>query len=815
MKSMMLRTTFREIKLSFGRYIAIFSIIALGVGFFAGLKVTRTAMISTTNQYIKDLNLFDYRVISSLGLTESDVDSFSNLPAVEYAEGAYYADAIIEDSGREYVSRIHSYSEKLNKLSIVEGRKPENDKECIADARYHNASVIGKKIKIADSNSTATKGQFVQEEYTIVGIAYSSIYLNYERGTSSVGNGQIASFYYFMPEAFKLGAYTDIYITLNEKCYLYSKEYDDLIAANKEDIENTLKSCADERYSELVAFMPQGIESPSLFTLTRESNIGYVCFENDSGIVEGIAVVFPVFFFLVAALVCVTTMNRMIEEQRTQIGILKALGYGKSSIMGKYMIYSGSAAISGCVGGFFLGCYVFPKVIWIVYDLMYGFTEIYYIFDWKLFVLSIIVSLICSIGTTWLSLRHELSRMASELIRPKAPKNGKRIIFERITPLWKRLKFLQKVSIRNVVRYKKRFFMMVLGISGCTGLIIAGYGIKDSIANIADKQYGEIQIYDEQVSLVVPLTEKSLQEFSVVTEEKAEHIMPAYHASIDIYKEDKAKAITLVVPYTQDRFDEFIDLHTVKGKKISFPEYGEVVLTENIAEKLHIKKGDTVTFRDAEMHAMTLTVSDICSNYFYTYGYVSKETYGDFMKKAPEFKIVYINIAEGTDLHEAAAFLTNLDNVSAVNVNQDTKDMFSKMMESLNYIVVMVIVCAAALAFIVLYNLTNINITERLREIATIKVLGFYSGETATYVFRENMVLTVIGAFVGFPLGIALHGYVMYNIDIDMIRFDINIKPMSFVYAILFTLAFAVVVDFVMYFKIKRINMAESLKSVE
>ena len=214
MKSMMLRTTFREIKLSFGRYIAIFSIIALGVGFFAGLKVTRTAMISTTNQYIKDLNLFDYRVISSLGLTESDVDSFSNLPAVEYAEGAYYADAIIEDSGREYVSRIHSYSEKLNKLSIVEGRKPENDKECIADARYHNASVIGKKIKIADSNSTATKGQFVQEEYTIVGIAYSSIYLNYERGTSSVGNGQIASFYYFMPEAFKLGAYTDIYITV-------------------------------------------------------------------------------------------------------------------------------------------------------------------------------------------------------------------------------------------------------------------------------------------------------------------------------------------------------------------------------------------------------------------------------------------------------------------------------------------------------------------------------------------------------------------------------------------------------------------------
>ena len=180
-----------------------------------------------------------------------------------------------------------------------------------------------------------------------------------------------------------------------------------------------------------------------------------------------------------------------------------------------------------------------------------------------------------------------------------------------------------------------------------------------------------------------------------------------------------------------------------------------------------------------------------------------KETYGDFMKKAPEFKIVYINIAEGTDLHEAAAFLTNLDNVSAVNVNQDTKDMFSKMMESLNYIVVMVIVCAAALAFIVLYNLTNINITERLREIATIKVLGFYSGETATYVFRENMVLTVIGAFVGFPLGIALHGYVMYNIDIDMIRFDINIKPMSFVYAILFTLAFAVVVDFVMYFKLK------------
>lgn len=815
MKSMMRKTTFREIKLSFGRYIAIFSIIALGVGFFAGLKVTKTAMISTTDRYISDLNLFDYRMVSSLGLTRADADYLGELSEVEYAEGAYYADAIVADGSREYVSRIHSYSDKINRLSIAKGRAPENAQECVADARYADASIIGRKVRIADSNMSETKAQFVNEEYTVVGIAYSPIYLNYERGNTSVGDGKLTSFYYILPDAFNLPAYTDVYVTLKEKAYLYSKEYDSLIEKNKGQMEEALKFCADKRYSELVAFLPQGMEYPSLFTLTRESNIGYVCFENDAGIVEGVAVVFPVFFFLVAALVCVTTMNRMIEEQRTQIGILKALGYNKSTIMGKYMIYSGSAAISGCIGGFFLGCYVFPKIIWIVYDLMYGFTEIEYVLDYKLFILSIVVSLICSIGTTWLSLRQELNRMASDLIRPKAPKNGRRIFLERITPLWKRLSFLVKVSIRNVVRYKKRFFMMVLGISGCTGLIIAGYGIKDSIANIADKQYGEIQIYDEQITLIEPFTEKSLSEFRIFAEKDTEHIMPVCHVSADILNKDTAKAITLVVPYTEQRFDEFINLHKPNGRKIDFPSYGEVVLTENIAEKFHIKKGDRVSFRDSGMREMTLTVSDICTNYFYTYGYVSKETYSGFMKEEPEYKIVYANIAADTDLHEAAALFTKHGNVSSVTVNQDTKDMFTNMMQSLDYIVILVIVCAALLAFIVLYNLTNINITERIREIATIKVLGFYAGETATYVFRENMVLTVIGAFVGFPLGIALHRYVMYNIDIDMIKFDINIQPVSFVYAVIFTLAFAVLVDVVMYFKIKKINMAESLKSVE
>lgn len=559
--------------------------------------------------------------------------------------------------------------------------------------------------------------------------------------------------------------------------------------------------------------------------LTRDANIGYVCFESDSGIVEGIANVFPLFFFLVAALVCITTMNRMVEEQRTQIGVLKALGYGEGAIMGKYMFYAGSGAVSGCILGFFAGTCLFPVVIWTSYQIMYNTCRISYVFNGELLIVSLVVSLLCSMGTTWLSCRYELFSVAAELMRPKAPRAGKRILLEKIPFLWSRLKFLHKVSLRNLFRYKKRFFMMIIGISGCTALLVTGFGIKDSIADVAVQQFEEIQIFQVGASLKEEMetdTNANMDK-DIEKESSLEKILDTWsrgycqihESSMDLIRADKTKAVNLVIARDEERIGDYVNLHSVQNEPVPYPKKGEIIISNNLAELFRLKKGDVVTLRDEEYKEIKVKVCGIFENYVYNYVYLNKETYKQCYGKEPEYKTLYINIKEGKDTHEAAAALMDLNQVSAATINEDTMERFSTMMESLNYIVFLIIVCAGSLAFIVLYNLTNINITERVREIATIKVLGFFKNETASYVFRENMVLTAIGALLGLALGNLLHAFVMHQIQIDMVSFDVHIKPQSYVYSLLFTFGFTAVVNLFMSFKLEKINMAESLKSVD
>ncbi len=1224
MNRSMWKTTLREIRASLGRYLAILAIIALGVGFFSGLKVTGPSMVKVADSFLKDHRLFDYRLISTLGLTGDDVAAICSAEGVRTAAGAYQADAVVTNGSSESAVRFHSLSTDINTPSLTAGRLPEHSGEALADARFCSESMIGQTITLADSNSEDNLDNFKRRDFTVVGLAYSPIYLNYERGTTSVGNGSLSYFCFILPEDFDIEVFTDIYVKADADPYIYSDEYNALkdslkpsmetllteralirynglysdadgeledarkelndaeqkladahkeiedgkveiadgekeledaraeiadketeiadaekeiaeneqklldaekeIAENEEKLLDAEKEIAenedkladaereiaenektlsdgekeiaeneklisdgekeladgkaqldeaakqisdneallaaaaeeladkeklindsetelvknetllDEAYEQLAASKQEllaakdgmiamgypeeavmaqlaeqfaaaeaakaeldansaalaaarteleagkaaletgkseyaeGLEAlkagkaeytknltayesakkdlesgrkeledakakakegrielddakrkvadgrreledakrevadgrkeledakrevadgwaelndgkaeledgkqklaearieiadgekeledarqeladgeaelsdkeqefydakaefedaekeladfkePSTYVLTRDENIGYACFENDSKIVDGIAVVFPVFFFLVAALVCVTTMSRMIEEQRTQIGVLKALGYSSGTIMAKYLIYSGSAALFGGVGGFFFGCWLFPTVIWEVYGLMYGFADLKYLFDPVLFVISITVALICSAGTTFISCRYDLSRVAAELIRPKSPKSGKRILLERVGFIWKRIKFLHKVSIRNIFRYKGRFIMMLLGIGGCAGLLLTGYGIRDSITEIADEQYTRILIYDEMVNFSEALTFDELEAFKDNFGDSLETFMPILQFSADPVDRGSIRSVNMIVLESDRNWTDLIKLHDKKtGEQLSFPGKGEVILTHNAAKVYSVSVGDMITFRDSDFNEYSLKVSGICDNYFNSYAYISVETYDPAALTSP-YKSAFVNIKEGVDLHEAAAAFMNYDKVASVNVNADTLDMFSKMMKTMNYIVVLVIFCAAALAFIVLYNLTNINITERIREIATIKVLGFYANETAAYVFRENLALTAIGAVVGIPIGIWLHSYVMSNIKIDMVTFDVHINPPSYLYAILYTFAFALFVDFVLYFKLKRIDMAESLKSIE
>lgn len=555
------------------------------------------------------------------------------------------------------------------------------------------------------------------------------------------------------------------------------------------------------------------LERPEVYVLGRGTNVGYVCFESDAEIVSGISGVFPVFFFLVAALVCITTMTRAMDEQRTQIGVLKALGFSSGSIMGRYMLYSGSAALIGCTLGFFLGSYFMPLVIWETYQIMYSLGEMTPYFNYKLGAVSTLSYLAVSSAATYMACRHELQGVPAELLRPKPPKTGRRVLLERVGFIWKRLSFLYKVSIRNIFRYRQRLFMMVLGIGGCTALLLTGYGIRDSIQDVVDFQYDEISLYEYTVSFSDAQTPEDAKRFAQEISGELADAELVYDLSMDVDVDGVTKLSHIVAP-VEGRLEGLLDLH-YEGEAVPWPGKGEAVVCVNLAETFDLQPGDTITVRDEDMNSMTLTVSGIFENYVYNYVYVSAETLTEGLGGAAEAKTVYANPAPGRDINAVGAKILDCEGVSAVSSAREMRDRVGAMMSSLDYIVWMVVVCSGALAFIVLYNLTNININERIREIATIKVLGFYRGESASYVFRENMMLTVMGAVVGLPAGALLHAYIVSQIRVDLMYFAPRVFPMSYVYAFGFTLLFAVIVDVFMYFKLERINMAEALKSIE
>lgn len=991
MKSMMKKTTLREIRQSLGRYLAIFAIVALGVGFFAGLKVTKTVMVESAHDYLLKHQLFDYRLLSTLGFQEEDVQALEQKEHVRAVEGAVEADILyVYGEGNEGVLKAHTLLERINGLELVAGRMPETSSECIVDANRYGEEALGSKIILSENNEQKDLDNFAFPEYTIVGIAQASAYIQFERGNSSLGNGRVDGFMYLLPQGFATDYYTEIYVKFDMDHRIYSPQYDaymaerepqwkeycqeqgerrylavveeaqaeladarkDLekekaeaekeLAGAEQELKETEAEIADgeaklaegeaeiadqlariereeEKLTEARAaieqqkaglaeaeqalasseYLPQiaaarqqlelaelqladgeaaladakkqienaqaeltenrqkltqareelnqgreeyrsareefeeqmaeaeqkiadaetdiaAIQKPRTYVLGRDTNVGYALFENDSSIVEGIANVFPVFFFLVAALVCMTTMNRMVEEQRTQIGVLKALGYGNGSIMGKYLFYAGSAALGGCAAGYFLGIFIFPLVIWKAYAMMYRLGNVVFVFDWLAALLCLGASLLCSMGTTWVSCRHTLKASAAGLMRPKAPKAGKRIFLERMGFLWNRLKFLHKVSIRNIVRYKKRLFMMVLGISGCTALLVTGFGVRDSVTSIADQQYEEIQTYQLNITLDDEAGENEAlrQEIYRVLDTLGGEYTCAYETSLDLQTPEGPKSVNLIVAENPSEFGAYIDLHTPSGEAIPYPGPGEIVLCDKLAGKYRIKAGDGLRLRSQDGPELSAVMSGVCENYIFNYAYVDRQTYEEALGPLT-FKNLYVNLPQEADVHEVSAALMNLEHVASVQVNADMLVRFSSMMSSMNYIVFVVIGCAAALAFIVLYNLNNINITERIREIATIKVLGFYRNETSSYVFRENTVLTAMGCALGLVLGKLLHIYVMHEVDIDMISFDVHVRPVSYLLSVLLTFAFTWIVNRIMSVKLNRINMAESLKSVD
>lgn len=578
----------------------------------------------------------------------------------------------------------------------------------------------------------------------------------------------------------------------------------DLAAAELEDAREKLEDAEREI---------KNIKHADTYVLGRETNIGYVCFESDTEVVDSVAGVFPVFFLLVAALVCMTTMTRMVSDERTQVGIMKALGYGSGAIIGKYLFYSGTATLLGCVFGIGAGSYVFPFIVWVGYGIMYSFSELVFTMNWSLAAMIAGINIAAMLLVTWYCCRRELRSVAAELIRPKAPESGKRILLERLTVLWNRLSFMQKVSVRNVFRYKMRIFMMLLGIGGCTALVLTAFGLNDTIKNVVDFQYGEISLYDYELSLAYNMDDAEKELFLSSCGDNAEDLIFLYRTNADLKTADKAKSVTLTATDESD-LSEYIDLHD-GDEPIAYPGLNEVIINRNIAMLMGISVGDEIEISNADLEALTLTVTGIFDNYVSNHAFVTLETCREQWGYSPEIKSALINAPEGADIHKTAAEIAKTDGVRSISLCADTGEMIGNMMESLNYVVLLIILCAGLLAFIVLYNITNINISERIREIATIKVLGFYPNEAASYVFRENLALTGAGALFGLALGVLLHSFVMHRIKVDLLYFEPSINLISYVLAIVMTYVFAVIVNAIMRKKIDNIDMAGALKSIE
>lgn len=790
------KTTIRTIKNSLGRYLAILCIIALGVGFFSGLKVCRNAMVSTGEKYLDDNRLYDLKLMSYMGFTDDSIKEIEALEEIDYAEGAVYEDFIyVNEESERNIFRAHSVTEKLNMLGVVYGRMPEEADECVVDARFFDEDDIGKYIEISDVNSEETKLAFKSDKYEIVGVVNSPIYLNQERGTTSVGNGQLTAFMYIPLEGFEYLVYEEVYTYSENEYDIYTEEYDAYVEELKDTVEGEFDNLA--------------------FVLTRNENVGYLSFDNDSAIVDGIAKVFPVFFFMIAALVCSTTMTRMIDDERTQIGAFRALGYSNSVIMSKYMIYSGTAAMIGCIIGYFAGIIVFPKVIWGAYNMMYGFAEIDFFFDPILLTISVIVSLACSVGTTYFACRSKLVCTPAEIIRPETPQAGKRVFLEYIGFIWKRLKFLHKVTIRNIFRFKKRMFMMIIGIAGCTVLVLAGYGLDDSISNLANFQYEEIDTYDLQLTFADEVTEEKINEIKELADGKITDTGVSYNTTLEYKSDDGLTRSVNLIASEGFELAKFADFH-MDGVQIKYPKYAyEVIISDKIADIAGVEVGDAINFTTSDNKDVVFDVVGIYENYVWHYAYIKASTYKEVFGEEYVPNTLYANIEEGADPYEIYTQIDEAPGILNTTIVSVMRERVEDMMEMLNAVIVLVITCAGALAFIVLFNLSNINITERQREIATIKVLGFYKNETGAYVFRENLILTLIGMIIGLPIGVVFLDFVLAQINVDMVSIKPIITARSFILTVITVLLFFGVVDLIMRKKIEKVNMAESLKSVE
>ena len=781
MKKLLKETIVCMVKTS-KRFISILVIVLLGVGFFAGIRAVAPDMKNTLDNYYEKTNMYDIFITSNYGIRE-EVEK--KLEEKYNVETGYSFDAITTKK-EDYATKIISYNkeDKINTPKLIKGKMPEKVDEVVVDNDFRSEIKIGDKITI-DSNLINNK------TVTVTGYVESPLYISTERDSTNLLSGTI-DYYLYMNETNIISPVkTTAYINLAAEESRFSKKYEDTVKKAKTDIRKTLQE--------------EKVTGEEWYVLDIDSNAGFYQYEQDTERIDNVAKVFPLVFFIVAVLICLTTMTRMVEEERSQIGTLKSLGYKDSAIMFKYILYATLATIIGSIIGVVIGYRLLPELCFEMYKNMYRLGDIKLSYYASLTFQGMIIALLCTLGATIYTCRKTLKESPANLLRPVAPAAGKRVLLERITIIWNHLSFSHKVTVRNVFRYKKRFLMTIIGIAGCTGLILAGFGLKDCIVKMVPHQYEEIFSYQAKIALNEEKTNETINK--IKENKKIKDILEVQEEAVTIDNKDTNQSVTLVIP--KEDPDGFIKLQDRKTNEHYNLNNG-IIITEKLANLLEVEENDVLKFTGTDKYEKK--IAHITENYLFHYIYLPKSEYQE-----DEYNTVLVKTKNMTEKEEKefASKLKEIPGVSSITFTSSTRHIFDDTMDNFAYVSLILIVSAGALAFVVLYNLSSVNISERRRELATIKVLGFYDKEVYQYINRENTILTLIGILLGLGIGNILTMYIIKTCEIDMLMFDPTIALASYIYAILITAAFAILVNVILYFSLKKIDMIESLKSVE
>ena len=1124
---------YMEIRKSPGRFLSIFFIVAMGVAFFSGIRSSEPSMRITGDAYFDAENLMDIQVMSTLGLTEDDIDAIEDVDGVELAEGSYSSDFLCETEDRQYVFHVMALTDDVNEVTVTDGRLPEKVGECLMDEDM--GYQVGDTVTLKSGTDDPLEDTLKTDEYKVVGVGNSPCYISFERGSSTIGSGSVSAFMMVPSQTFALDVYTEAYVKVEgaEELTAYTDEYESLVSdvmdrieeitgergkIRKEEIreevqdeidkgwkeledgqakadqkladaaaqiadgesrladaksqvesgraqleegkaklnssqkeidsarsqyesglaqwkagqaeyesglaeynaqkpaaeeqiqqgeaglstyrqqldegwagyqqltdqiagldtqisgleqmiqtleerlknltdgteeyaqcqeelakaqgqlsqiqetrsaleatatetENTLndreadyqssqqkldavrqqlsdgaaelaqakttldatKAQLDSAWAQIQSGQQQiddgwaeintqektladgeaklseseaqladakkeyeegkaeaekeladgekelldaqeqlsDVEDPQWYIYDRSNLTEYDGYGENADRMRAIGRVFPVLFFLVAALISLTSMTRMVEEQRIEIGTMKALGYDRFTIASKYLGYALLATVGGSITGVLIGEKVLPYIIIYAYGIMYQhIPEILVPYAWSYAIQASVAALACTMLATLFACYKELGEQPASLMRPPAPKIGKRVFLEYIPFIWKRLNFTWKSTVRNLMRYKKRFFMTIFGIGGCMALMVVGFGLRDSIYEIADLQYEEIQTYDGSAYLQENVTEEDRENLEAFMEKDPdiERFMDAYMMNVSLAHGDDEHDAYLTILKDPDKSSEYFSFHDRVTKEEYRLSDDGAIISEKTAKLLNAEAGDTIELKDEDGGSHELTIAHICENYMGHYIYMTPSYYKKVTGKDLECNCILFQMDDSMtnkEMEDAGEQIVARDEVLSVTYMHDIQKQLDDMLGSLNLVIIVLIVSAGMLAFVVLYNLNTINITERQRELATLKVLGFYDREVAGYVYRENILLTLIGALVGVGLGKVLHLFVIQTVEVDAAMFGRIINLPSYIYSLAFTIAFSMIVNGVMFFKLKKIDMVESLKSIE